>query len=80
MGGAALGRGVAFVGGRLYDFDGAPLQAMRLGFTPLEECELDEAVQRMAEALPPARRSSRLEDGRIGRPRRQPAIPAVDAR
>ncbi len=54
----ALSQGVAFVGGRFYDFDGAALQAVRLGFSPLEEQELDEAVKRMAAALPKSQRSS----------------------
>ena len=54
----ALGNGVAFVGGRLYDFDGSALQAVRLGFSPLDEQELFEAVKRMAAALPKVHRSA----------------------
>jgi GntR family transcriptional regulator / MocR family aminotransferase len=54
----ALGRGVAFVGGRLYDFGGTPLQSVRLGFTRLDERELDEAVKRMALAVPSGRADS----------------------
>jgi GntR family transcriptional regulator/MocR family aminotransferase len=53
----ALSHGVAFAGGRMYDFAGAPRQAMRLGFSPLDDGELDEAVKRMAQALPASRRS-----------------------
>jgi DNA-binding transcriptional MocR family regulator len=37
--------------GRRYAFDGGQVQAMRLGFTPLDEKELDEAARRMAAAL-----------------------------
>jgi len=64
----AVGRGVAFRGGRFYDFDGATLQATRLGFTPLDERELDEAVKRMAEALPPARPSQERRRGSHAHP------------
>jgi GntR family transcriptional regulator / MocR family aminotransferase len=47
----ALEQGVAFVPGRRYAFDGGEVHAMRLGFTPLDERELDEAARRMAAAL-----------------------------
>jgi GntR family transcriptional regulator / MocR family aminotransferase len=60
----ALHQGVAFAGGRMYDFHGAPQPAMRLGFSPLEGPELDEAVKRMAAALPAT-------------PHRLPAIPGL---
>jgi len=43
--------GVGFFSGRRYAFDGGPVHAMRLGFTPLDEGELDEAARRMAAAL-----------------------------
>ena len=54
-----LNYGVAFVSGRFYDFHGQDGQAMRLGFSPLEDTELDEAVRRMAAALPVSRRTAR---------------------
>jgi GntR family transcriptional regulator/MocR family aminotransferase len=44
-------QGVGFLPGRRYAFDGGPVHAMRLGFTPLDEQELDEAARRMAAAL-----------------------------
>ena len=44
--------GVGFLPGRRYAFDGGPVHAIRLGFTPLDEQELDEAARRMAAALP----------------------------
>jgi GntR family transcriptional regulator / MocR family aminotransferase len=75
----ALDRGVAFRGGRFYDFDGAALQATRLGFTPLDERELDEAVKRMAEALPPAR-PARASTARGAQHRRPVPPPAAAAR
>ncbi len=56
----ALKQGVAFVSGRLYAFDDSPVQAMRLGFSPLDEGELDEAVKRMAAALPLAHRETEV--------------------
>ena len=43
--------GVGFLAGRRYAFDGGPVHAVRLGFTPLDEQELDEAARRMAAAL-----------------------------
>jgi len=43
--------GVGFLPGRRYAFDGGPVHAVRLGFTPLDEQELDEAARRMAAAL-----------------------------
>jgi GntR family transcriptional regulator/MocR family aminotransferase len=43
--------GVGFFSGRRYAFDGGPVHAVRLGFTPLDEQELDEAARRMASAL-----------------------------
>jgi GntR family transcriptional regulator/MocR family aminotransferase len=48
---AGLEQGVAFVPGRRYAFDDGPVQAVRLGFTPLDESELEEAARRMALAL-----------------------------
>ena len=46
-----LEHGVGFLSGRRYAFDGGPVHAVRLGFTPLDEQELDEAARRMGEAL-----------------------------
>jgi len=43
--------GVGFLPGRRYAFDGGPVHAVRLGFTPLDEQELEEAARRMAHAL-----------------------------
>jgi GntR family transcriptional regulator/MocR family aminotransferase len=43
--------GVGFLAGRRYAFDGGQVHAVRLGFTPLDEQELDEAARRMATAL-----------------------------
>ncbi|MGZ6035587.1 MAG: aminotransferase class I/II-fold pyridoxal phosphate-dependent enzyme, partial [Myxococcaceae bacterium] len=55
--------GVGFLPGRRYAFDGGPVHALRLGFTPLEEQELEEAASRMAAALRAmAPRSSHLRD------------------
>ena len=54
----ALNHGVAFVDGGLYGFDEAVVQAVRLSFSALEEHELDEAVKRMAAALPGAQRAA----------------------
>jgi GntR family transcriptional regulator / MocR family aminotransferase len=48
---AGLEQGVAFVPGRRYAFDDGPVQAVRLGFAPLDESELEEAARRMALAL-----------------------------
>jgi GntR family transcriptional regulator/MocR family aminotransferase len=48
---AGLEHGVAFVPGGRYAFDQRPLSAVRLGFTPLDESELEEASRRMAAAL-----------------------------
>ncbi|WP_375756091.1 PLP-dependent aminotransferase family protein [Corallococcus exercitus] len=47
-----LGEGVGFLHGGHYTFDRAPLDALRLCFTSLQEDELREAVRRMAGALP----------------------------
>lgn len=55
--------GVAFRGGRIYDFAGAYQPYMRLGFTFHEERELDEAAQRMARALVALRREPRVRRG-----------------
>ena len=41
---------MGFLPGRRYAFDGAPVHALRLGFTPLDEQELEEAASRMAAA------------------------------
>ncbi len=71
-----LRHGVAFVSGRYYDFQGHALQAMRLGFSPLEAVELDQAVRRMAAALPPARRLAMGTQTAPARARpRAPAVP-----
>ena len=43
--------GVGFLPGRRYAFDGGPVHAVRLGFSPLDEQELEEAARRMAQAL-----------------------------
>lgn len=48
----ALGQGVCLSHGGQYTFDGSPFPAMRLGFAGLREAELQEAVRRMARALP----------------------------
>ena len=58
---AALGveHGVGFLPGRRYAFDGGPVHALRLGFTPLDEQELDEAVRRMASSLEVLGRAAR---------------------
>jgi GntR family transcriptional regulator/MocR family aminotransferase len=58
---AALGleHGVGFVPGSRYAFDGGPVHALRLGFSPLDEAELEEAVRRMRTALEEVRRSTR---------------------
>ena len=48
----ALGQGVAFYPGRRYAFSGEPLPCLRLSFAPLRERQIDEAVRRMARALP----------------------------
>jgi GntR family transcriptional regulator/MocR family aminotransferase len=53
---AGLEHGVAFVPGSRYAFDDGPVQAVRLGFTPLDETELEEAARRMALALRECRR------------------------
>lgn len=53
----AVHHGVAFAGGRMYDFHGEAQPGMRLGFSPLEDEELDEAVKRMAAALASYRRA-----------------------
>jgi len=50
---------VGFLPGRRYAFDGGPVHAMRLGFTPLDETELEEAARRMGSAL------SQLRAGRV---------------
>jgi GntR family transcriptional regulator/MocR family aminotransferase len=54
----AIHYGVAFAGGRMYDFHAEAQPAMRLGFSPLDHGELDEAVRRMAAALPSHRRQA----------------------
>src|SRR5262249_32582686 len=48
----ALAQGVAFYPGRRYAFSGEPLPCLRLSFAPLGERQIDEAVRRMARALP----------------------------
>jgi GntR family transcriptional regulator / MocR family aminotransferase len=44
--------GVAFHPGRRYAFSGESLPCLRLSFAPLSEQQIDEAVRRMARALP----------------------------
>jgi GntR family transcriptional regulator/MocR family aminotransferase len=44
-------RGVGFLPGRRYDINGSNLPAARLGFAPLTESEIEEAVKRLAAAL-----------------------------
>jgi GntR family transcriptional regulator / MocR family aminotransferase len=48
----ALHHGVAFHPGRRYAFSREPLPCLRLSFAPLSEQQIDEAVRRMARALP----------------------------
>jgi GntR family transcriptional regulator/MocR family aminotransferase len=48
----AMEGGVAFRPGRLFAFDGQPVPALRMGFAAYGEAELEEAVRRMAAALP----------------------------
>jgi len=48
----ALGQGVAFYPGRRYAFSGESFPCLRLSFAPLGERLIDEAVRRMARALP----------------------------
>ena len=47
----AESRGVVFLPGRLFDFQGRSRPNLRLGFTALDEPELREAVRRMRAAL-----------------------------
>jgi GntR family transcriptional regulator/MocR family aminotransferase len=61
----ALGFGVAFNGGRMYDAAGAYQPCIRLGFTFLSEAELEEAARRMAAALAALRRESGSVGARI---------------
>jgi GntR family transcriptional regulator/MocR family aminotransferase len=44
--------GVGLITGRAFDFQGRPLPNLRLGFSALDEGELEEAVRRLARALP----------------------------
>ncbi len=53
----ALAHGVAFRGGRMYDFKGNSQPFTRLGFSFHDEAELAEAVQRMERALNDLRHS-----------------------
>jgi GntR family transcriptional regulator / MocR family aminotransferase len=76
----AVHQGVAFAGGRMYDFHGDSQPAMRLGFSPLDAEELDEAVRRMAAALPATRRSASSFPGPRREPRASPTARAVAAR
>jgi GntR family transcriptional regulator/MocR family aminotransferase len=48
----ALAKGVAVQPGQEFAFDGRARPYLRLGFAQLEEAELEEAVRRMASALP----------------------------
>ncbi len=74
-----VNHGVAFIGGRIFDFDGAVVQAMRLGFSPLTERELEEAVKRMASALP-GRRATMPAAARAERVRQPPWVSALGTR
>jgi GntR family transcriptional regulator / MocR family aminotransferase len=47
--------GVTFLGARIYDFERRSIPYARLGFSPLNEAELEEAVARMKRALPRSR-------------------------
>jgi GntR family transcriptional regulator / MocR family aminotransferase len=47
----ALAQGVAFVAGERLAFDGRPIPFARMGFAPLDEDEMREAVARLARAL-----------------------------
>jgi len=47
----ALNAGVRVDAGRRFDFQGRPLPNLRLGYSALDERELDEAVRRLARAL-----------------------------
>src|SRR5262249_868223 len=58
----ALSSGVAFRGGRMYDFRGETQPFTRLGFTFHHERELEEAVRRMAQALEAVRGETRASD------------------
>jgi GntR family transcriptional regulator/MocR family aminotransferase len=48
----ALEMGVAFVAGERLAFDGKPIPFARIGFAPLDDREMSEAVARLARALP----------------------------
>jgi len=48
----ALKLGVAIATGRQFDFQGRPKPNLRLGFSALNETELEEAVRRLTRALP----------------------------
>jgi GntR family transcriptional regulator/MocR family aminotransferase len=61
--GAAPAHGVAFRGGRVYDFAGQYVGAARLGFTCHDEAELAQAASRMRTALADTRQG-------VGRQRR----------
>ena len=52
-------RKVLVQGGRRFRFDGREAPFLRLGFAPVTVEEIQVAVQRLAAALPPARRSGR---------------------
>ncbi len=47
----ALARGVAFLPGRQFAFDGAPMQGFRIGFSSFAEPMLDEVAARLGAAL-----------------------------
>jgi GntR family transcriptional regulator/MocR family aminotransferase len=48
----AFERGVAFVAGERLAFDRRPIPFARIGFAPLDEAEVVEAVRRLALAFP----------------------------
>lgn len=54
----ALERGVRLVPGRQHHFGGAPTPHLRVGYGGLDEAELEEAVARLARALPKAHAAS----------------------
>ncbi len=73
----ALKQGVAFVGGRLYAFDESHVQAMRLGFSPLDAKELDEAVKHMAAAVPSRASSAAARRTEMAHPQARALAAAV---
>jgi GntR family transcriptional regulator / MocR family aminotransferase len=56
----ALQRGVSFLPGCRYAWQGQPVRGMRLGFAALTAEELQDAVKRMTQALPGAKKNEYL--------------------